>query len=566
MRFQLNKGGECANMGVYPRSGAFQTKEVGTKLSVTVDTLMRLPIMQTGTQLLSHTGANNIVQYVTVVEVANVHFPNFGDGGFVLTTLSAYYDSLEKINAFVHGLCQVNVSAIGIKLGRFINELDPSTVALAAEHGVALITFPPTVYFREILSDTLGVITGNQRQTLNQINNVNSALIDAILQNGTPQDILDILCREIECYCCCLDPAGKKIAESSSLHAQFDIQGVRQALQYFFHEHPERNKSYYRAENIFIFPCVLQAQLLAAFCIVVSEPALDVVIPLSQAIVSGISIKFLEANLKAQAERELVSSMLDDILFSNKSNAKTVAERLELLSFVPRKHHLIILLSCPVIARERGWLHTMDSIQRVFGREFPSAIAFKRGSEYIVLVAYDQDTTTAKVQTILESCQALLSQAASAPFDLGCSTPVPDLSQMSEYYLQAKKAVQFGRMVHDQQHVFLYGNYFELGLISCGAGSSEAQIFFHRIINPVLAYDRQAKTELWATLEQCFLHDKLEQIATVLHIHISTLRYRLQKIEGLTGYSYFDSHHRMTLNLAYLLYKTSPGAEDRPTL
>lgn len=535
-------------------------------MSVTVETLLRLPIMQTGTQLLSHTGGNNIVQYVTVVEAANVRFPNFGDGGFVLTTLSAYYDSLEKINTFIHGLCQVGVSAIGIKLGRFVNEIDPSTVSLAVKHGVALITFPPTVYFREILSDTLGVITGNQRQTLNQINNVNSALIDAILQNCTPQDILDILCREIECYCCCLDPRGKKIAESSSLNVPFDIGGVRQALQFFFHEYSERNKSYYRVDNTFIFPCVLQEQLLAAFCIVVCEPALDVVIPLSQAIVSGISIKFLETDLKVQAERELVSSMLDDILFSNKSSAKLVAERLELLNFVPRKHHLIVLLSCPVIGRERRWLHTMDSIQRAFGREFPSAIAFKRGSEYIVLVSYDQDTTTARVQTQLEGCQALLSHTTSAPFDIGCSTPVPDLSQMSEYYLQAKKALQFGRMVHDQHHVFLYGNYFELGLISCGAGSSEAQIFFHRIIGPILSYDRQSNTDLWPTLEQCFLHDKLEHIAAVLHIHISTLRYRLQKIEGLTGYSYFDTHQRMTLYLAYLLYKTAPGAEEGPSL
>ena len=86
----------------------------------------------------------------------------------------------------------------------------------------------------------------------------------------------------------------------------------------------------------------------AALCVVVFEQSLDVVIPLAQAIVSGISIKFLEQNLEHQARRGLVSATLDDILFSDKSDHRNAAERLELLNFLPRKFFLLLLLSRPV--------------------------------------------------------------------------------------------------------------------------------------------------------------------------------------------------------------------------
>lgn len=526
-------------------------------MSVTVETLLKLPILQENSQLLTDTGLDNEVQYVTVAETSDMRFPSFGTHVFVLTTLSAYSDSLEKINNVVRGLCEVNIAAIGIKLGRFINEIDPSTIQIAREHNVALLSISSSVYFREILSDTLSLITGNQRQILNKINHINRALMDAILQNRSIQDMLDILCREIDCYCCCLNTSGKKIAWASSLPNVQDYPDTQEAIDQFLQQREAYNETFFQSGDTFIFPCFVQEEMPAAFCIVVRDPAADLVVPLSQAIVSGISVKFMEQNLENQARRGIVSATLDDILFSGKSSHKMAAERLEFLNFVPQKNFLIILLSRPVSAQKRSWFYTIESIQRVFAAEFPSAISFKRGNEYILLVSYNSDALTARLKSVLEQCQDTLIHMECERFDLGCSTPVTDLSKMSTCYLQAKKAVQFGRILDPSGRVYLYDDYFELGLISCGIGSGESGIFFERIINPILEYDRQFKTDLWPTLEASFSNDKLEQIAGELYIHISTLRYRLQKVESLTGYSFFNSHDKLTLYLAFLLYKIS---------
>lgn len=136
------------------------------------------------------------------------------------------------------------------------------------------------------------LITGNQRHTLRQINTVNQSLIRAIMHNRSIQDLLDILCQHLDCYCCCFDPTGKKFAETSSLSTDFDTDSVYRAIKAFFVQPDKQRDSYFQENNIFIFPCMVNNQMSAALCVVVFEQSLDVVIPLAQAIVSGISIKF----------------------------------------------------------------------------------------------------------------------------------------------------------------------------------------------------------------------------------------------------------------------------------
>lgn len=533
------------------------------KTGITVDTLLKLPIFKSNGHLAANTGLNNVIQYVTVMEAPDFHFSNLGDNVFVLTTLSTHHDSLEEINRVIRGLCEVRVSAIAVKLGRFINEIDPSTIQIALEYQVPLITLQPTVYFREILSDTLSMIADNQRLILNQINQVNQSLINAILQNCTTKDLLDLLCEHLECYCCCINESGKIIGESSSLKTGIDTSHVRRVIdQYVTTISQESSQSHYRDGDTVVFPCIVDSRRVAIFCIVANEEQLELVYSLAQSIVSGISIKFLEQNLKIQAEMELTASILDDILFSQKSDAKAIAERLELLNFTPHTRHLIIILSpAGFDYTDQHYLSTIENFQKIFVGKFESSLVFKRGNEYIVLVSYSTPNITANLKSILDYCQNAISRTESNRYDIGCSIPVSDLSSMRECYGQAKRAIQFGRMADRERHVFMYENYFELGLISCGADSSDAGTMFRRIITPIIEYDKKFKTDLWSTLEASFRYDNLDTTASRLFIHISTLRYRLNKVETLTGYSYFKIHDRLTLYLAYLLFKVSANLE-----
>ena len=231
-------------------------------MSVTVQELLKLPIMQENSKVVSEYGLDNIVRYVTVAEAHDVHFPSFGGGVFVLTTLSAHHGSTEEIDEFVQGLCNVKVSGIGIKLGRFVNEIPASTIRLAREANVPIVALSSTVYFREILSDTLSVITGNQQQMLNRINALSRTMVNAIVENQNIQQLLRLFCQEVNCYCCCMDLSGRWIAEAASLCGVFDTKEVKRELENYIAQQGQV-RQYYHKGNIFIFPCIVQGEFLA---------------------------------------------------------------------------------------------------------------------------------------------------------------------------------------------------------------------------------------------------------------------------------------------------------------
>ena len=355
-------------------------------MSVTVQELLKLPIMQENSKVVSEYGLDNIVRYVTVAEAHDVHFPSFGGGVFVLTTLSAHHGSTEEIDEFIQGLCNVKGSGIGIKLGRFVNEIPASTIRLAREANVPIVALSSTVYFREILSDTLSVITGNQQQMLNRINALSRTMVNAIVENQNIQQLLRLFCQEVNCYCCCMDLSGRWIAEAASLCGVFDTKEVKRELENYIAQQGQV-RQYYHKGNIFIFPCIVQGEFLAAFCMAAYDVEEELACSLAQSVVNGINIKFLGENLKQQAEMELISSTLDDVLFSHGSDPKIIAERLSLVDFVPRKNLLMILVSSEAAQRyARSYMHTLNGIQSVFSERFASCVTFRHSNKFLVLL------------------------------------------------------------------------------------------------------------------------------------------------------------------------------------
>ncbi|MYS22745.1 PucR C-terminal helix-turn-helix domain-containing protein, partial [Streptomyces sp. DvalAA-14] len=60
--------------------------------------------------------------------------------------------------------------------------------------------------------------------------------------------------------------------------------------------------------------------------------------------------------------------------------------------------------------------------------------------------------------------------------------------------------------------------------------------FTARLLDPLRAYDRRHRAELIATLEAFLECDgSWTRCATRLHLHVNTLRYRIGRIEQLTG-------------------------------
>lgn len=106
------------------------------------------------------------------------------------------------------------------------------------------------------------------------------------------------------------------------------------------------------------------------------------------------------------------------------------------------------------------------------------------------------------------------------------------------------------------ESIQLIADFDAVSIVSALISSNQHLLLRESVINPVIMFDSKYKSNLWGTLSECLSTDKIEQAAVNLHIHSSTLRYRLQKIENLTGYNYFNLHGKIVLYCAWLLYMT----------
>ena len=93
--------------------------------------------------------------------------------------------------------------------------------------------------------------------------------------------------------------------------------------------------------------------------------------------------------------------------------------------------------------------------------------------------------------------------------------------------------------------------------------AGELHAFAMRWLGPLLDYDREHRSELVPTLRALFARRSLTDAAAALHIHISTLKYRVGRIEAILGRSVEDWDNIFHLELALRVLSVNGGAGPR---
>ncbi len=75
-----------------------------------------------------------------------------------------------------------------------------------------------------------------------------------------------------------------------------------------------------------------------------------------------------------------------------------------------------------------------------------------------------------------------------------------------------------------------------------------------RLLGPLVEYDRDHRSDLVCTLERFLAHSgSWQRCAAEMHVHVNTLRYRIGRVEELTGRDLSSLEHRVDLLLALRL-------------
>ena len=529
-------------------------------MALTVRELMSLPLYQEHVSVACDRGMNNEVSYLTVMEAPDFHIETLDERTMILTTLSSHYQSLDSVNEIIEKLCQAKVAAIAIKKGRFLEKIDDSTIEIARRYRVPLLAIDRKTYFRQILSESLSAIADKQYVRMQKMIAFSDKLQDAVYHNTSFDETISVFTSLIDCYCCLAEADLRILAESNYPELNLGYLDLRKAVEeYRLAKRKDEKTTFWNNNREYLFPCGNQDEINGYLYVVFSEEPDSASVGFAQSLSVTLSIKLFERSIEEKAKQELASAILDDILFSGNVNEMLTVDRLKLFGFVPQERHALILLK----PEQEDQIHaTSSAVQNIFSRYFTSAIAFEQGDLFIVMLSERAKRTNSQIYRSIEEAAAETNQLLGGSFRFGVSTIVGKFRRISACYTQAKKALNYGELMRREKTVHFYSDYLELGLLSHALHTDTSGILFRDIINPIREYDEKYEMTLWDTMVRCFSATTLDSVAKELFVHISTLRYRLQKIEVLTGYDYFDQKDKLMLYMAYLLFMADQAEKE----
>ena len=117
-------------------------------------------------QLLS--SHSNLTQPLESVEITET--PDVADfipkNVMILTTEMIYKDDQEKLKPFIDSLKQAECTALGIKVGRFLDEISPEIVAYASAVDLPLIKIPSTQPLGVLLHEIVGYLRDSKTEQM----------------------------------------------------------------------------------------------------------------------------------------------------------------------------------------------------------------------------------------------------------------------------------------------------------------------------------------------------------------------------------------------------------------
>ena len=523
-------------------------------MSVTVSQICALPFVKNNTVLVAgKEGLQNIVREVTVMEVPDfAELSYLGSHLFILTTLYTFQNDRELVFERMRRLSARNTAAIAVKVNRFVDNVPDVLIEAADYYHLPLFAVQKETRFSELISAISTEIINEQFHILKDLETQREIFLSAILRGDDIELFVRILGENLHKYCACVAVSGQVLAQYQVPGEQEDTNSVESTLTKLIRAQ-NLSASDVCHEDYTLYPCLVRNQVMAYLIVRSGQGANKRELLYGQQAASYISIKLLEKHLMFEAEQRAVISIADEILFRHHTDESIIRERVKLLGLEPQKFYFIAIVSFrEENSKDILQIELRQWVDRL-GKIFPNHAIFIKATEVVAIASYTDKSPHAQRGTIKRALTGVMQEYNGA--DVGYSLIVTDIRQLADCYEQAKRSLSFGRAFRPHSRVFSYHDFIEKGLLLHSLETREHDIIVKKLIEPIKNYDSKYNSGLWATLEKCLIIGSLEKAAQDLHIHSSTLRYRLQRIKEITDVDFFSPDGRFLLNLAYILSK-----------
>lgn len=162
----------------------------------TVRDILELPAMVAAEIVAGRSGLDREVTGANIVEVPDV-YRWLGGGEILFTSGYAWREQTEKLVDVLYQLDRIGVSALGVKLGRYLRDVPIEVITAADELGLPLIKIPPDLPYREVIEPLYRRLTSDRLWLLERTTRAQEVFAPLGLDDQSIEKVASALADEV---------------------------------------------------------------------------------------------------------------------------------------------------------------------------------------------------------------------------------------------------------------------------------------------------------------------------------------------------------------------------------
>ncbi len=537
-------------------------------------------------------GLDRIVERLNVMEVPDV-LPWVKPHELLLTTGYPLRDSPAALTGLVGELDDRGLAALGIKLGRYIDELPELMLAEADRRNFPIILLPDDVGFDDILNQVLTDILNRQSAALARYDDVHRALVQIVLAGGGLDEVAGETASLLAAAVLVVGVDGRVLATAGP-PADLDAARVARAAQATQAARAEDHSSRVarppavapavgadvapaaaptdtpdcgRFVSVPVVAGTLDHGRLVAFrcdgalggdAVTILERAATVA---ALVITQRLAVTAVESKYQSDLVRDLVDGRGID-------TARLLSQSRSFGWDLERPLVVVVSELEPPATPGADRQETVERLavlwrSAVRGWDKAAAVVAFSHEVVVLLGAEDDARARAAVEGIVARVGSELRRRGWAS-SVGISRVCHGLDTLPAGYAQALRSVQVGRQMHGAGEIAHFNDLGVFRLLSLVSDGEELRSYVGEVLGPLAWTEDAEAVDLRETL-QVLLETNLNvaEASRRLHFHYNTMRYRIGKLERMLGRFSQDPDLRLNLTLALQVIRMRGVARTR---
>ncbi len=532
---------------------------------ITVQDILEIPDLNL--KLLA--GARSVSNPVRWVHIAEVPDPTkwLKGGELLLTTGYGMVGPEEKQVEMLKRLIDHNLSGLGFGTGFSFDKVPEAIVRVAEEYNFPVFEVPYHVPFIAITEAVSSKIVNEQYSLLQRSLAVHEKLTKIVLEEKGLEAILSTLSALVGCSAVLFDFHGLVLCE-----AAYRRQVAGELIADLWRQISDRRASRQNfsvgldgtSSSVQVYP-VVASHRIGAFLAVVKDSGdfSDYDRIILHHVVTVTALELVKKKAVAETEKRLAGDFFDELIASDLYEEE-IARRLAFFGLDPESEHLILLVDIDgfkaflngsadreetVVQDIKERLHW--AVDEFLARREALFISASR-SESVVVLVQPSASGAATVLKLADDLQEAIGQMLpEITVSIGLGRPHKSLVDLRQSYYEALYAIRIRKLKGNTGVIASFDDLGSYGLLLGLQDTLSLEVFYDSVLGRLHEYDEQNSSDLVKSLA-CFLeaNGHWGEAAERLYVHRHTLRYRMKRVEEITGRDLGSSQDRMEFWLA----------------